>query len=126
MGLHASINQVMSRQIATITHIESLKTAVKQMGSQDIGSLIVMEEENVVGVITETDIVRRALAKDLDLIQTRVEEVMSFPVFSIEEGESLTQARRIMGENNIRHLLVTRNGQPTGVISVRNLLDFGL
>jgi len=124
MDSQVSISQVMTQHIATITHIESLKTAVKLMGFHDIGSLIVMNEENVVGVITETDIVRHALARDLDLIKTRAEEVMSFPVVSIEEEESITQARTIMAENNIRHLLVTRNGQPTGVVSVRNLLDF--
>jgi len=126
MVLQVSINQIMSRRIATIAHTENIKTAAKQMGSQDIGSLFVMREKNVVGIITETDIVRHALAKDLDLTQTKVEEIMSYPVCGIEEMESIDQARRMMGENNIRHLLVTLKGQPTGVLSARNILDFSL
>ena len=117
------VKKIMSQRLATIDHQMNLKTVAMQMASHDVGSLLVTKDNGVVGIITETDIVRRALAQDMDLTSTKVEEVMSYPVYSIEEDESLDRAHEMMGEHHIRHLLVTQEGKPAGVLSVRNLLD---
>lgn len=117
------VKKIMSQRLAAIDHRINLMSVAKQMGSQDVGSLLVTKDSEVVGIITETDIVRRALAQDMDLNSTKVEEVMSYPVHSIDEGESLDKAHEIMGEHHIRHLLVTQGGKPAGMLSVRNLLE---
>ncbi len=93
------------------------------MASLDIGSLLVTKDGEVLGIITETDIVRRALAMDVVLEKTAAEEAMSYPVYSIEETEPLATAHEVMGQHHIRHLMVTRAGEPVGMISVRNLLN---
>lgn len=118
-----SIKKVMSHRLATIDHRMDLKSVAKQMASLDVGSLLVTKDSEVMGIITETDMVRRALAQDMDLIAVKVEEVMSYPVHSIDEEESLDRAHEMMGEHHIRHLLVTQGGKPSGVLSVRNLLE---
>ena len=117
------VKKVMSQRLATIDHQMNLKAVAMQMASQDVGSLLVTKDSEVVGIVTETDIVRRVLAQDIDLTATKVEEVMSYPVYSIDEGESLDKAHEMMGEHHIRHLLVTQDGKPAGVLSVRNLLE---
>jgi signal-transduction protein with cAMP-binding, CBS, and nucleotidyltransferase domain len=117
------IKKIMSQRLATIDHRMDLKSVAKQMASLDVGSLLVTKDSEVMGIITETDMVRRALAQDMDLIAVKVEEVMSYPVHSIDEEESLDRAHEVMGEHHIRHLLVTQGGQPSGVLSVRNLLE---
>lgn len=117
------IKKIMSPRLATIDHRMDLKSVAKQMASLDVGSLLVTKDSEVMGIITETDMVRRALAQDMDLIAVKVEEVMSYPVHSIDEEESLDRAHEMMGEHHIRHLLVTQGGKPSGVLSVRNLLE---
>jgi len=117
------IKKIMSQRLATIDHQMDLKSVAKQMASLDVGSLLVTKDSEVMGIITETDMVRRALAQDMDLIAVKVEEVMSYPVHSIDEEESLDRAHEMMGEHHIRHLLVTQGGKPSGVLSVRNLLE---
>jgi signal-transduction protein with cAMP-binding, CBS, and nucleotidyltransferase domain len=118
-----SVKKVMSQRLATIDYQMNLKAVALQMAAQDVGSLLVTKDNEVVGIITETDIVRRVLARDMDFTSTKVEEVMSYPVYSIDEDESLDRAHEMMGEHHIRHLLVTQGGKPAGVISVRNLLE---
>ena len=117
------IKKIMSQRLATIDHRMDLKSVAKQMASLDVGSLLVTKDSEVMGIITETDMVRRALAQDMDLIAVKVEEIMSYPVHSIDEDESLDRAHEMMGEHHIRHLLVTQGGKPSGVLSVRNLLE---
>jgi CBS domain-containing protein len=117
------VKKVMSQRLTTIDYRKDLKSVAKQMAALDVGSLLVTKDCEVVGIITETDIVRRALAQDVDLGSTKVEELMSYPVHSIDEGESLDRAHQVMGEHHIRHLLVTQEGKPAGVLSVRNLLE---
>ena len=118
-----SIKKVMRPRLATIDYQKDLKTVAKQMASENVGSLLVTKDDEVVGIITETDLVKRVLARDVDLAGTQVEEVMSYPVYSIDEEESLDKAHEVMGEHHIRHLLVTREGRPAGMISVRNILE---
>lgn len=118
-----AVKKIMSQRLATIDHQGNLKAVAQQMASQDVGSLLVTKDGEVVGIITETDIVRRVLAKEVDLASARVDEAMSYPVYSIDEEESLDRAHELMGEHHIRHLLVTRSGKPAGMISVRNLLE---
>ena len=117
------IKKVMSPHLASVDYQKDLKTVAKQMAHQNVGSLMVTKDNEVVGIITETDIVRRVLARDVDMTAAQVEEVMSYPVYSIDEEESLDKAHEVMGEHHIRHLLVTREGKPAGMISVRNILE---
>jgi predicted transcriptional regulator len=118
-----TIKKIMSPRLVTIDYQKDLKTAAKQMACESVGSLVVTKDDEVVGIITETDIIRRVLARDVDLVATQVEEVMSYPVYSIDEDESLDKAHEVMGEHHVRHLLATREGKPSGMISVRNILD---
>jgi signal-transduction protein with cAMP-binding, CBS, and nucleotidyltransferase domain len=117
------IKQVARFRLAAVSYENDLSSVAKEMASQEVGSLLVMKDGEVVGIITETDIVRRVLARNLDLASTHAEEIMSYPVFSLDEEELLEKAHQAMGEHNIRHILVTRGDKPVGVISVRNILE---
>ena len=75
------------------------------------------------GIITETDLVRKVLGEGLDAASITAEAIMSYPLASIDENASLEAAHEAMGAQRVRHLLVTREGAPVGMISVRSLLD---
>jgi len=63
------------------------------------------------------------LSEPGDPSEVSAEAIMSFPIASIDEGATLEAAHEMMGSQRIRHLLVTRDGTPVGLISVRSLLD---
>lgn len=78
----------------------------------------------IVGIVTDTDLVRRALASDKDLNSLTVEEIMTSPLCSIEETRTVGDAHDMMGDLGVRHLGVTKGGEVVGVISVRDLLSY--
>ncbi|HEX9758934.1 MAG TPA: CBS domain-containing protein [Nitrospiria bacterium] len=117
------IHTVMSRQIHSVPTGSTVQTAVQLMSEKDIGSLLIQKDDQYIGIITETDMVKKIMAKGLDQKTTLVDDVMSFPVYTIDENEFLNTANEQMGEQKIRHLLVTSREKPVGILSVRNLLD---
>ena len=80
--------------------------------------------KELVGIVTDTDIVRRAVASGKPLGKVTVEKIMTAPICTIEMGESVDEAQNMMAELGVRHLGVTKNGEITGVISVRDVLSY--
>jgi len=117
------IHKIMSRLLTSVPSGTTIQSAVQNMSEKDIGSLLIQKDDQYIGIITETDMVKKVMAKGLDPKTTLVDDVMSFPVYSIDENESLNTANEQMGEQKIRHLLVTSQEKPVGFLSVRNLLD---
>jgi len=117
------VKDVMSRQLLWVGPDANLLTVSQIMGQKDVGSILVKSDSQVVGIITEKDLVRKVMAKGLSPGSVTAETVMSYPIASVDQETSLDEARRRMGEQNIRHLLVTHQDQPVGMISVRTVLD---
>ena len=93
------------------------------MADEGIGCLLVEQHGGFVGIVTETDLVRKVLSQSLDPSEVPAEAIMSFPIASIDERATLEAAHEMMGSQRVRHLLVTRDAVPVGLISVRSLLD---
>jgi CBS domain-containing protein len=91
------------------------------MRREQAGSLVVLDGEKLVGIITERDILR-AVADGLDLAGTVVADVMSTDVVTVEPDASLSEAARMMAHRWIRHLPVMRGGTLVGVLSQRDVV----
>lgn len=117
------VKKCMSAKILSVSPSTTAYEAARTMATEGIGCLLVEQGGGFVGIITETDLVRKVLGEGLDAAATTVEAIMSFPVASINENATLEAAHEAMGAQRVRHLLVTRNGAPVGMISVRSLLD---
>jgi CBS domain-containing protein len=100
----------------------SVIEAAKLMRAHRIGSVFVQHEHRIVGIVTETDIVRKIVAGDRVSYFVPVDQVMSSPVIGIEEHRPITEAADLMEDHRTRHLAVTKAGQIVGVVSVRDLL----
>lgn len=97
--------------------------AVKKMAKMKCGALIVLQEDDIKGVITEQDFTRRVLLQDLDTAKTTVQEVMSSGVSVIEPKNTVTEGMAIMTEKRIRHLpVVDSNNALIGIISIGDLV----
>lgn len=118
-----SVKKIMAQNLLWVDPTTDVRSAAKLMTEKNVGSLLIKQDESYVGILTDTDIVKKVLAMDLDPRKTTVEEIMSYPISSLDEEAPLEEAQKIMGEHHIRHLLVTRDGHPVGMISVRSLLD---
>jgi CBS domain-containing protein len=115
---------MMSRVLRTISPDSTLADCAIQMREAKVGALLVKEGESYVGVVSEGDLVRKAMASCLDPTQERVRRVMNTPVVTIEIHRSAHEASDLMAEHGIRHIAVTDEGQIVGMISVRHLLRY--
>lgn len=115
---------MMTRTIRTVGPDATLADAARLMRDVKVGALFVVQEEAYLGVVSETDLVRKAMAQGLDPAQTQVRTVMSSPVITIESDRSAHDASDLMADKGIRHLAVTQDGRIIGMISVRGLLRY--
>ena len=116
-GLWRDVSEIMSRNIAGIQMHASVEEAAEIMTSRRISCIMVMDGNDVAGVLTEKDLLGRVVALQRDPVNTRMEEVMSFPVTSIPSTFSVFSASRIMEEMNIRRLVIMKDTRLCGVVT---------
>ncbi|MFQ5597511.1 MAG: CBS domain-containing protein [Nitrospiria bacterium] len=110
------------RDIQTIHASASSKAAAEKMAERKIGSLMVTEEEKHVGIVTESDIVRKVISYDLEAALIPVGVIMNTPIIDINIGASALSAVDTMSKKGIRHLAVSEAGNIVGIISIRDLI----
>jgi signal-transduction protein with cAMP-binding, CBS, and nucleotidyltransferase domain len=119
-----TVARIMTKDVKTVEPTTTVRAAAKRMKDAKLSSLFVKKGTAIVGIVTDTDLVRRALATDKDLNSLTVEDIMTSPLCSIEETRTIGDAHDMMGDLGVRHLGVTKAGEVIGVISVRDLLSF--
>lgn len=119
-----TLQETMTRNLKTIRHDATIQETARRMQEDKIGSLLVDRGGQVVAIVTETDIVRKAVAKGADLGKEKVETIMSSPVASIEIQRTPQDAHDMMADLGVRHLAVTDKGKIVGLLSVRDLLVY--
>lgn len=118
----ATVSQIMTKRPKSIGPKTSIVSAAKTMRTARVGSLFVKKGKQLVGIVTDTDIVRRAVSTNKSLGKLTVEKIMTQPICTIESSQSVDDAQDMMGDLGVRHLGVTKGGAIVGVISVRDLL----
>ena len=100
------------------------QTAARIMRDRGIGSLFVTNGKEIIGILTDTDMVRRVVATGADTHKTTAEQIMSAPILTIEQNKTVLDANDMMAKTHIRHLGVTQDGKLVGMISVRDIVVF--
>lgn len=113
---------LMKNNLAKVSHGAPVLEAAKVMRERRIGSVFVEQEGRIVGIVTESDIVRRLTADCRCPQNVAVRDIMSSPVIGIDAGRPITDAADLMDRSRTRHLAVMRSGNIVGVLSVRDLL----
>ena len=130
---HREIKQIMTREVVTITSENTLYEAARIMGEKHIGSLIVMMYDTPVGIITERDLLREVVAREIDLEkdwlvggvtikEEKVKEIMSYPLNTISLTSTIKEAAQMMIEKKIRRLAVRESGKVVGIITASDLI----
>ena len=115
------------RDVWSLNPNATVYEAIDQMAQKGVGALLVMEGERLVGIVSERDYARKVILKGKASKETKVREIMSYPVICARPELSVEQAMTLMTENRVRHLPVVAADKVVGVVSigdvVRGIID---
>jgi CBS domain-containing protein len=103
--------------VASIAKDHSVLDAAREMNARRIGALVVSDGENVVGIITERDIMTRVVALQLDPARTLVGQIMTCPVACCRPDTTVEECSDVMTTKRIRHLPVVEKGKLVGIVT---------
>jgi CBS domain-containing protein len=118
-----SIKDVMKTDPITIDADEPVTEAAKVMRDADIGDVIVLDDDQVCGILTDRDITVRLVAEGRDPSATKLGELCSRDVVSLTPDDSVGGAVRLMSEKAIRRLPVLEGDRPVGIVSLGDLAE---
>ena len=110
------------QRVYSIAPTESVFDAVKLMAERNIGALVVMEGEKIVGIITERDYARKIVLMARSSKETPVRDIMSPSAMYVSPVQRSEECMALMTENRVRHLLVVDSGKLIGLISIGDLV----
>jgi CBS domain-containing protein len=111
------------RDLQMATPQTSVREAARLMAQQQVGALLVVEGQKLVGIFTERDALFRVVAPGLDPDSTLLTGVMTRDPKTVAPNKSFGHAMHLMHKHGFRHLPVIENGRPIGIVSARDALD---
>jgi CBS domain-containing protein len=109
-------------RVFTIDPHSTVFDAIAQMVRHGVGALVVIEEESVLGIITERDYLRKVAIEGRTSRTTMVHEIMSSPVLAVRPGDDMNECLALMTEKRVRHLPVIDHGALIGLVSIGDLV----
>lgn len=133
LASHRKTEEIMTHDIVTIAPENTMHDAAKLMGEKRIGSLIVVKYDTPVGIVTERDLLREVVRREIDLEKDwlvggvsikdeKVEEIMSYPLNTISLKSQIKEAAQMMIEKKIRRLGVRKSGKLVGIVTASDMI----
>ena len=117
-----TVADALTREPVSIAPSKKLREAAQLMRREHVGALLVREKNELVGIITEQDIVRKGVAAAGNAGMRSVKEIMATNLITIAPGEDIFEALRVMRDENIRHLPVFNQGAFVGLVTMKDIL----
>jgi CBS domain-containing protein len=111
------VKDIMKSKIVTVSHDETIKNACQKYKDFKIGCLIVLDNDNIVGLVTERDIIERTILLDKDPNTAKIRDIMTTDLITIDMDEKVMKAVDVMKDNNIKKLPVTHKGSLIGIVT---------
>ena len=108
--------------VATVTETTTVAALLADLAVHDIGSLVVIDADGVVGIVSERDVVRKLHEHGPDLLRRSVAEVMSAVVVSCGPDDRVDDLAVLMTNNRVRHVPVLINGRLAGIVSIGDVV----
>jgi len=118
------VKRAMNRKVFVANPDVTVKEAAKIMTQYRIGSLIVMEDKKIVGIITELDILWKVVAGGLDAETTQIKDVMTKDVITVQANQTVEEAAELMVENEVKKLPVLDDNKLVGIVTATDLISF--
>lgn len=115
------VEEIMTRNVCTVSSKTSLRDAISLMNERRVGSIVVVEEDKAVGIVTDRDILQRIAKRNVDLSK-KVVDLMSKPLVDVSSDASVEEAIRIMRNRSVKNLPVTCDGRLVGIVSSEDIL----
>jgi CBS domain-containing protein len=120
----AVIASLMKTELVTAKADETVAHAAWSMGRNGVGAVLVIEGGELSGILTERDVVARVVAEGRDPTATKVAEVATTKLVTVDAGASVRHCAELLRDENIRHLPVLKDGRPAGILSSRDFLAY--
>ncbi len=127
MKLVDTVNKLLTRkgnEIWAVTPDSSVYAAVELLSKKNIGALLVMEGDRLVGIFSERDYARKVVLKGKSSRKTKIEEIMISPVITVTPRHKVEECMKIMTDNRFRHLPVVADDKVVGVLSIGDLVNW--
>jgi CBS domain-containing protein len=118
-----TVGDVMARGLLTLAQETPLQEAAAAMTARHVGSALVVEDDRLIGIVTERDVLRAVGSGD---VGGTVADWMTKHPESVDADESTEQAGVVMIHGGFRHLPVLESGKPVGIVSIRDLMRVAL
>ncbi|GMR17492.1 MAG: CBS domain-containing protein [Gammaproteobacteria bacterium] len=108
--------------VLSIVPDASVLEAIKMMAEQGVGALVVMDGDNLAGIVTERDYARKVILKNRSSDETPVRDIMSTAVLTASIDDNVEHCMNVMTDKRVRHLPVSDGGKVIGMISIGDLV----
>src|SRR5260370_31518075 len=129
MKIAGSISGILARKGSTVWLIAPTAMvfdAIALMADKNIGALPVLENDRLIGIISERDYTRKVILKGKSSQETRVEEIMTEDLVTADPTDTVVDCMRVMTEERVRHLPVIKGAEMVGVLSIVDLVKYRL
>ena len=120
-----TVNQILNTKGKNVYSVLSSTTvyeALKVMGEKNIGAILVMDDSELKGILSERDYARKIVLKDKSSKETFVHEIMESNIFTVKLSDDLDACMELMSTKRIRHLPVLEDGIVVGIISISDVV----
>lgn len=110
------------REVWSVAPEDSVLDAIRMLAEKHIGALPVMRANELVGIVSERDYARKVILRGRNVEETRVREIMTAPVRTVTEDDSVQQCMEMMTQYRVRHLPVLERGRLVGIVSIGDIV----
>ena len=119
-----SVKEVMTKKVVVFNEDDSILDIAKKMKDKGIGSILVTRNDQAVGIITERDLVDKAVASNLNAKETKAKQIMTTPLISIHSDADINYASKMMNDKNIKKMPVVDDNKLVGIVTQTDLAKF--